>query len=311
MNRRGWIQSTSLVAAAGLLPATAVPTGPVNEPADPFPYCLNTSTLQGFKTGIEDELRIAARAGYQGVEPWVGELEAHEKSGHSVEDLGRLVRDLGLKIPSAIGFFEWAVDDETQRRAGIENARRSMELVRKIGGTHIAAPPVGVTDRADIDLRVLAERYVELLEVGRQIGVLPEVELWGFSKTLGRLADVVFVAVASGQPDATILPDVYHMYKGGTPIRGLRMLNGRAMPAIHMNDYPATPDRESISDAHRVYPGDGVAPLTEILRDLREIGFTGHLSLELFNRDYWKQDAETVARNGLQKMQAAVRAAFA
>jgi hypothetical protein len=31
------------------------------------------------------------------------------------------------------------------------------------------------------------------------------------------------------------------------------------------------------------------------------------LSLELFNRDYWKQDALEVARTGLQKMRAVVR----
>ena len=55
-------------------------------------------------------------------------------------------------------------------------------------------------------------------------------------------------------------------------------------------------------------PGDGVAPLKEILRELRRIGYRGVLSLELFNRDYWKQDALTVARTGLEKMKAVVRA---
>jgi sugar phosphate isomerase/epimerase len=61
-----------------------------------------------------------------------------------------------------------------------------------------------------------------------------------------------------------------------------------------------------ISDAHRVYPGDGVAPLKEVLRDLRLAGFRGFLSLELFNRDYWKQDALAVAKTGLEKMKAVV-----
>jgi 2-keto-myo-inositol isomerase len=31
------------------------------------------------------------------------------------------------------------------------------------------------------------------------------------------------------------------------------------------------------------------------------------LSLELFNRDYWKQDALQVARTGLEKMRAVAR----
>jgi sugar phosphate isomerase/epimerase len=60
----------------------------------------------------------------------------------------------------------------------------------------------------------------------------------------------------------------------------------------------------------RVYPGDGVAPLDEILRSLRAIGFRGFLSLELFNESYWRQPAGTVARVGLAKMRAVVARAF-
>ena len=40
------------------------------------------------------------------------------------------------------------------------------------------------------------------------------------------------------------------------------------------------------------------------------MGFNGILSLELFNREYWTQDALTVARTGLEKMRAAVRSSL-
>ena len=78
------------------------------------------------------------------------------------------------------------------------------------------------------------------------------------------------------------------------------------MHVFHVNDYPASPSRANIRDADRVYPGDGVAPLDEILQTLTQIGFQGALSLELFNPNYWKQDAAVVARTGLLKMKAAV-----
>jgi sugar phosphate isomerase/epimerase len=80
---------------------------------------------------------------------------------------------------------------------------------------------------------------------------------------------------------------------------------------FHINDYPAEPPREAISDAHRVYPGDGVAPLKDVLRDLRLAGFRGYLSLELFNRDYWKQDALAVAKTGLEKTKSVVAQSLA
>jgi sugar phosphate isomerase/epimerase len=40
------------------------------------------------------------------------------------------------------------------------------------------------------------------------------------------------------------------------------------------------------------------------------MGYRGYLSLELFNREYWKQDAFQVAKTGLEKTRAAVRKAL-
>ena len=46
----------------------------------------------------------------------------------------------------------------------------------------------------------------------------------------------------------------------------------------------------------------------EILEIFLSFGATPVLSLELFNREYWKQDANDVAKVGLEKMKAAVAA---
>ena len=89
-----------------------------------------------------------------------------------------------------------------------------------------------------------------------------------------------------------------------------RSQTGSAIGVFHVNDYPADPPRETIRDAHRVYPGDGVAPLGPIFRRLAASGFRGMLSLELFNPDYWKQDALAVARTGLEKTRLAVQKSF-
>jgi sugar phosphate isomerase/epimerase len=141
--------------------------------------------------------------------------------------------------------------------------------------------------------------------------VVPQVEVWGFSKSLSRLGETALVAIESGHPQACVLADVYHLYKGGSGFTGLKLLSGAALHVFHMNDYPAAPPRAKISDAERVYPGDGIAPLTQVLRDLYRLGFRGALSLELFNRGYWKQDALVVARTGLKKMRALVEKALA
>jgi len=51
-----------------------------------------------------------------------------------------------------------------------------MELAVAVGCTALAAPPKGIVDQPDIPLLDLAERYGELVVVGREYGVTPILE---------------------------------------------------------------------------------------------------------------------------------------
>jgi sugar phosphate isomerase/epimerase len=305
LSRREWLGGVAGGAALGLAAGPADAGGRAGR--DPFTYSLNTSTIRGQNLSLVQEVAVAARAGYQVIEPWVSELEQYTRQGGTLRDLRRRITDAGLRVEDAIGFSEWLVDDAARRRRGLEDARRAMDMVRQLGGHYLAAPPAGATDRADLPLPRIIERYQALLAVGQEMGVSPMVEVWGFARVLSKLGECARVAIDSDHVRACVLADVYHLYKGGSGFGGVRLLSAAALPVFHMNDYPATPPRARITDADRVYPGDGVAPLVPLLRDLRGLGFRGVLSLELFNRGYWRQDALHVARTGLAKMRAVAR----
>lgn len=275
-------------------------------PANAIRYCLNTSTIRGQKLSLSEEIALVGQTGYDGIEPWIREIQASVEEGVKPETLKAQVEDAGLTIDSAIGFASWIVDDAEQRKKGLETMRRDMELLRSIGGTRIAAPPVGATHQTDLDLDLAAERYAEVLKLGREIGVRPQLEVWGFSKSLSQLSEVMYVATAAGDGDACVLPDVYHLYKGGNTFKSLAMVAGKAIQVMHLNDYPTNIPLDKIADRDRVYPGDGDAPLDKIVAQLRSNGFQGTFSLELFNPEYWSRPAEEVAATGLAKMKAAV-----
>lgn len=277
---------------------------------EPFRYCLNTATIRGQNVGIVAAVDIAAKAGYQGIEPWIDEIDTYVKNGGSLPDLRKRIADAGLTVESAIAFGSFLHEDPSERMKGLEECKRCMQLVRDVGGERIAAPPTGVTDKTGLDLNQLAERYRVVCGIGQQIGVRPMLELWGFSKTLARVGEVAYVGTEAAHSSGGFLLDIYHLHKGGSGFGGLNLLAGSAMQVFHVNDFPAQPSRESITDAHRVYPGDGVAPLSDVFRTLSHSGFRGTLSLELFNRDYWQQDAFQVAKTGLEKTKAAVARAF-
>jgi len=295
------VAGTCLGAAMAARPAAAAELA---SPPAPLRYCLNTGTIRGQKLSLPEQVAVTAQAGYSGIEPWLGDVQQYVEKGGSLADLRKRIADLGLTVESAIGFPAWCVDDDAMRAQGLEQMKRDMDLVRQLGGRRIAAPPAGANATAGLDLRAIGQRYRQALELGREMGVVPQLEIWGSSKTLSRVSEAVFVAVEAAHPDACLLLDAYHIYKGGSDFGGLRLLCGAAMHVFHINDYPADPPRAEVTDAHRVYPGDGVAPLREMLRSLRATGFRGALSLELFNREYWKQDALTVARTGLEKIKA-------
>lgn len=287
------------------------------EPKPAFKFCLNTSTIRqsqgdwGKPRPITESIDIAAKAGYSAIEPWIQELDEYTKGGGTLKDLGKRFADAGLAVPDAIGFAEWLVSDDDRRKKGLETAKRDMDKVLAVGGKCIAAPPVGATaggSRRDdpkftepVTAVVAAERYRALLDLGKSVGVTPLVEVWGHSASLGKLGETLLAAMECGADGGAVLPDVYHLYKGGSGFNGLKLMSGSAIGIFHVNDYPKM-DRGTIKDQDRVYPGDGVAPLKEVFATLKAIGYAGYLSLELFNKEYWKLDPNDVAKTGLAKL---------
>jgi 2-keto-myo-inositol isomerase len=315
-----------LGSAAAAIGAAVVSAGPAGaeaqrpaagrtRPADePFGYCLNTSTIRGNNLDIVGVVAAAAKAGFQAIEPWITELDAYTTKGGTLKDLGKRIADAGLTVEDAIAFNSWLDDDDTRRAASMEKLKVDMDKVAQIGGTRIATPPGGgggAGNRAPVSLDNAAKYYRAALELGEQTGVQPLLELWGTHPVLGPLSHGIYVAVAAGRADASMLLDVFHLYKSGTPFASLKQINGASLHVLHVNDYPQAVDPSTLNDASRIYPGAGVAPYRQILRDLRDNGFRGFLSLELFNREYWTHSADDNLKAGIDKMRATVKQALA
>ena len=83
-----------------------------NYPWDKFLFGLNTSTIRGQKLSIVEEVALAAKAGYQGMELLDLMTDGTLSSGGSLEDLGKRFQDAGIRVEKhATGFFDWINDD--------------------------------------------------------------------------------------------------------------------------------------------------------------------------------------------------------
>ncbi|WP_018615842.1 sugar phosphate isomerase/epimerase family protein [Segetibacter koreensis] len=301
MNRRVLLKALGVTTAGAFLPrfSEAQETPSIN---NSFTYCLNMATIRGHNLGFVKELEVASNAGFKSVEIWIDTLQTFLKNGGTIKEAKKRVDDLGIKVENAIGFAEWIVDDDAKRTAGLEQMKREMEILAQLGCKRTAAPPIGATNTAILDLKKVAERYKAVLELGKTTGVIPQLEMWGFSKNLSRVSEVVYVALESGEPTAKVLLDVFHLYKGGTDIDTLPLMSTSAIEILHVNDYPANVPAATITDADRTFPGDGVAPVKRILQILKNPERPLIISCEVFNKNYYSKDALIVAKTALSKM---------
>lgn len=263
----------------------------------PFRISLNTSTISGYKLPVEQQIEECAEAEFDGIELWVSDVEQYIRQGGTYPALADRIKSSGLVLENMIGFAPWIVGGK-----GMDQMKREMESAAILGSQCVAATALGIdqVDRNQLDS--YAARYRQLLEYGEEVGVRPLLEVWG-AGALNQLSDAMHISLGSQHPQATMLLDFFHLYRGNNSFDSLPLINGARLPVFHMNDYPVNPSRIQQGDADRVYPGDGICPFDKILPSLYESGFRGAFSLELFNPSYWAEpDHKKALRTGYRKV---------
>lgn len=273
--------------------------------ASPWPICLDTATIR--PASLKDKVKIAAKAGYDAIEPWDGELEKFQAEGGNLKDLGKEIKDLGLFVPSVIGLWNALPPTKEAFDESLKDTRRRMQMAADIGSEHIQTIPNTVGD--NYDSKWVASRYSDLITIAKNDYGLRAALVFVKYFPLSTMGQAMAVALDSNHPDAQIIPDTYHMYISGGGFEGLSLINGKSIAIFQFSDAPASPSIEQLGDDHRVYPGDGILPLPKILQDLKSTGYEGCISLELYNPEYWKQDLQKVAETGLMKTLSVIRKA--
>ncbi|NIV39706.1 MAG: TIM barrel protein, partial [Anaerolineae bacterium] len=108
----------------------------------------------------------------------------------------------------------------------------------------------------DESVRVLRE----LAQVAVPYGVQLAFEFLGFSwcsvRTLGQCWEIVR---ETDRPNVGLVIDTCHFYAGGSQLRAIDAVDPRKIHIFHINDVEERP-LDTIEDAHRLLPGEGVIP---------------------------------------------------
>jgi 2-keto-myo-inositol isomerase len=245
---------------------------------------------------LETDVAVSARAGFKALEIWAKKLDRYLEA-HSLEDLNALFLDYGV-LPltlNSIEFIAFRGDDYPQIQARLHELGR---IAQAIGcPTVIVVPspsPVREMPWADI----LAE-YVKVLRDLSSIASLYRIKLsfefLGFGWCSVRTPRAAFEIIQQVDCDNIgVTIDAAHFYCGGGLMSEIDQLDPGRIFAFHLDDLEDTP-KEAIRDATRLLPGLGVVPLDEICARLKQVGYDGSCSIELFRPEYWNWDPQVLA----------------
>ncbi len=270
-----------------------------------FQLCFNTSTIR--PTAIQKKIRIAAEAGYEAVELWNDDLTGFEQAGGDLSEIRTMLEDANLSVPDVVHLSGWMDADEASYRSQVlPEARRLMEQGVAVGAPRIIAGPA----HGQADLALAADRFLELMALGKEVGCLPSLEFLGFVSHVRDVDTLMEIVNRADHPDTTVVLDAFHIYRGGGRDEDILKVPGDRIAIFHIDDAPPAVSRplDSFTDGDRVYPGDGILDLKGMLRMLADQGFAGPVSLELFNAELYEADPLEVAKTGAERVRELIAA---
>lgn len=248
------------------------------------------------KATLPEDIAAASAAGFKALEIWAAKMDDYLET-RSVEELKLLFDEAKLQ-PASINSIEFVTFRPPEVYEEIKaRCRELCELARALGCDKIVAVPSPTPEGADWtaikseSVRVLRE----LSGVASAYGVQLAFEFLGFSWCSVRtLAECWEIVKEIHRANVGLVIDTCHFYAGGSELSSILQVEPKKILIFHINDVEDRP-LETIEDAHRLLPGEGVVPLDDILIRLKHIGFDGLCSVELFRPEYWERDPAELA----------------
>ncbi|WP_397433086.1 3-dehydroshikimate dehydratase QuiC [Pseudomonas chlororaphis] len=248
---------------------------------------------------LPEKLEAIAAAGFDGVEIFENDLLYYDGSPREIR---QMCADLGIAITLFQPFrdFEGCRRDRLQRN--LERAERKFDLMQELGTdlvlvcSNAAADSIGDRQILVDDLRLLAERAGSR---GLRIGY--EALAWGrHVNTYQQVWDIVREA---DHPSLGVLLDSFHTLSLKGDPAAIAEIPGDKIFFVQMADAPILAmDVLEWSRHFRCFPGQGDFDLPGFLAPIIKSGYTGPLSLEIFNDGFRAAPPRANAADGLRSL---------
>lgn len=265
--------------------ATAIPTlmqtrGAAQSAGGLFVCIHQASTARfDFKASVEG----IAKAGVRAVEADLAKVRAFTQlPGESAATAKRLLDDLGVKPVSTSNHLGLPDAAAAGLAASLEELKWKLDLIPAIGADRIVCPSTSTGTKTLDDYKRGAEHLVAAGELAKPYNVLLMLEFARTSSLAGSLPSALKLVRDANHPNVRVMMDTFHFWGGISKFEDLELLREGELAHLHFEDVPADPPREMQGQPHRVFPGEGIAPLRRIVELLKRKKYAGPASLELF-----------------------------
>ncbi|MDO7835514.1 TIM barrel protein [Sphingobium sp. HBC34] len=259
-------------------------------------FGIATVSLSGT---LEEKLRAAAAAGYDGVEIFENDLIASPLRPRAVR---AMLDDLGLACMLYQPFRDFEGMPGALRQRAMDRAEAKFDLMGELGADRIlvcsncSPAALGERNRIVADLHELGERAAAH-------GIIVGYEALAWGRHIFDHRDAWAIVEAVDHPNIGIILDSFHSLSRGIASDSIRAIPGDKIAFVQLADAPRL-DMDLLywSRHFRNFPGQGGLPVSDYVAEIARTGYNGPLSLEIFNDRFRGWSPDLIAADGLRSL---------
>jgi len=240
--------------------------------------CSGSLMQRGFRALCE----AGAAGEFAGITLWPQDVEAARAEGLSEADQRALLRDSGLVVADLDPLLGWLAGEEVPPDVGASEDV-FYAIADSLGAQSLnLAQPFGDT----IEFDAATESFAGVCQRAAAHGLLVTLEYLPWSG-IPDAATALEIVEASGQPNATLMFDTWHSFRGPTDDAQLRKIPGARFGSVQINDAPLEPTGDIMAETTgaRLLPGEGAIPLVDWIRLLDQAGSQAPIGVEVFSHE--------------------------
>lgn len=256
---------------------------------------LNGATTM--RADLQTDIKAAGDAGFELIEIWAAKLREFLKT-NSVSDLQKLLTETNLE-PYSINSIEHITFRTAEDYAAIKaETEQWSRIAGEIRCPYVVVVPGKLPENAE-RLEIIDESVKvlnELADISEKHGVGLAFEFLGQTDCSVQTLDLCKEIVEKvDRKSVGLVIDTFHFYAGNSSFEAIETLDPEKLFIFHINDAEDLPKKD-LTDAHRLYPGEGILPIREIKERFDRIGYDRMVSIEIFRPEYWNESPFEVAK---------------